>query len=109
MKYCTKCGAQIFDEAIFCPKCGAPTQDETDKTSATLTLVAKIFMIIGCVVQGAYLIPLCWTIPMTVSYFKSVENHQPISTAFKVCSLIFVSPVAGIIMLCQDDMKNIMQ
>ncbi len=24
MKYCTKCGKQLFDEAVFCPGCGCP-------------------------------------------------------------------------------------
>ena len=24
MKYCEKCGNQLFDEAVMCPKCGCP-------------------------------------------------------------------------------------
>ena len=24
MKYCTKCGNELFDEAVICPKCGCP-------------------------------------------------------------------------------------
>ena len=24
MKYCTKCGKELFDEAVFCPSCGCP-------------------------------------------------------------------------------------
>lgn len=26
MKYCTKCGKELFDEAVICPGCGCPTQ-----------------------------------------------------------------------------------
>ena len=25
MKYCSKCGGEIYDEAIICPKCGCST------------------------------------------------------------------------------------
>lgn len=27
MKYCTKCGAQMNDDALFCPKCGAKVEE----------------------------------------------------------------------------------
>ena len=64
---------------------------------------AKIFMIISTVVLGFYLIPLAWCIPMTISYFKKVQNNEPVSTGFKVCSLLFVNTVAGILMLCDKD------
>ena len=60
-------------------------------------------MLISCIFTGFALIPLCWTIPMTVNYWKAVKDNQPVSTAFKVCSLIFVSLIAGIVMLCDND------
>ena len=27
MKYCTKCGAQMNDDALFCPKCGTKVEE----------------------------------------------------------------------------------
>ena len=30
MKYCTKCGNELFDEAVICPKCGCPVQGGTE-------------------------------------------------------------------------------
>lgn len=27
MKYCSKCGNELFDEAVICPKCGCATDD----------------------------------------------------------------------------------
>ena len=27
MKYCSKCGNELFDEAVICPKCGCPVND----------------------------------------------------------------------------------
>lgn len=35
MKYCSKCGNELLDEAVICPKCGCPV-DSTEKTSDKL-------------------------------------------------------------------------
>ena len=43
--------------------------------------VLFIYIILG-------LISCAWTIPMTVSYFKKLENHETISIGFKICSLL---------------------
>lgn len=105
MKYCKNCGAQLIDEAVVCPECGCAAEKIVVKEeSSTLKTVAKIFMILGCISSAwAFLIPLCWTIPMTVHYFKAVESKQPVGTGFKVCSLLFVNLIAGIIMLCDKN------
>ncbi len=49
------------------------------------------------------LIPLAWLIPMTVHYFNSLKNDEPVGTGFKVCTLIFVSMIGGILMLCDNN------
>lgn len=108
MKYCSKCGKELLDEAVICVGCGSwcstPVKPQaTEVESSGLKLAAKILMILGTVLMGFYLIPLAWCIPMTVSYCKKIKTGQPIGTGFKVCSLIFVSLVAGIIMLIDRD------
>ena len=114
MKFCTKCGTQLVDEAIVCTGCGCavatlPSQSaETSvavaqRTETGTTTAAKIFMIIGTIIMGLYIIPLAWCIPMTVSYFNKVKNGLYISTGFKVCSLLFVSMIGGILMLCDKE------
>ena len=102
MKYCAKCGNQMVDEAVVCVNCGCavePIAGISKKTSG-LTLAAKILMIIATVVSGFVLLPLAWTVPMTVIYFKKLERGEPISLGFKICVLLFVSTPAGILMLC---------
>ena len=108
MKFCTHCGKEIMEEAIICPGCGctvAPTPAVVEPIphNSGLTTAAKVFMILGTIVMGIYLIPLAWCIPMTVSYFNKVKNNQPISTGFKVCCLLFVSMLGGIFMLCDKN------
>lgn len=110
MKFCTHCGTQLLDEAVVCPNCGCAAEQAVtnawavnSETSSTLKLIAKIFMVIGCISAAfVFLIPLCWTIPMTVHYWKAVETRQHVGTGFKVCSLLFVSLVAGVLMLCDN-------
>lgn len=103
------------DNASYCPKCGAPCAYGAQsapvvpgvpvKKASTTQTIAEVFMIIGCIASGAALIPLCWTIPMTVKYFNSVKEGKDVSTGFKVCSLIFVNLIAGILMLVGDDLS----
>lgn len=116
MKYCSKCGNQLYDEAVICPKCGcmAETSSHTtynfqndQKKSGAFVEAIKIFMIIGTVANAwlFLLVPLAWCIPMTISYYKKTKNKEPIGTAFKICTLLFVNLVAGILMLI-DDKEN---
>lgn len=52
---------------------------------------------IGC------LAPLLWTIPMTVHLKKKLKANQPIGIGFKVCTLLFVNLVSGILLLCRNE------
>lgn len=68
-----------------------------------LSVAAKVFMIISTVVYGLYIIPLAWCLPMTISYSKKIKNGEPVSTGFKVCTLLFVNLIADILMLCDNN------
>ncbi len=113
MKYCTKCGHELLDEAVICPNCGCAVEGTNYSAPAaapaapasgdsTLKMIAKIFMVIGCIATAFAIIPLFWTVPMTISYFNKVSRGEPVSTGFKVCALIFVNLIAGILMLCDN-------
>ena len=116
MKYCSKCGASNQDDARFCEKCGhefdKPIEGEVvdkNKKSSTstyeiLTIIVFVLMIIGTVTLGFALIPLIWCIPMTIHYNNLRENKEKPSLAFAICSLIFVSVFAGVIMIIQATM-----
>lgn len=119
---CPKCGcATSKGEEVF-----NESSPKSSNNNATLGLVAKIFMILTCVgcvitafaslgansVNGAAaavggliggLIPLCWVIPMTIKIHNSLKNGEKLSTAFKVCTLIFANIVSGILLLCMKE------
>ena len=58
-------------------------------------LLSRIFVSLFVLLS----LSLAWIIPMTVHYFKAIKRNQPVGTAFKVCTLIFVNLVAGILLL----------
>ena len=70
---------------------------------------AFVFMIIGCVCTTAftYGVGLLWCIPMTIIYFKTLKKGLDVSNTFKVCTLLFVNMIAGIIMLTSAKVENI--
>ena len=108
MKFCKHCGKELVDEAVVCTGCGCST-DDTDATNKAsgkasgLSTAAKIFMIIGTVISGFAIFPLAWCLPMTLVYCSKIKHSKPVSLGFKVCSLLFVSQLGGILMLCDHN------
>ena len=126
MKYCIYCGAQAQDDAAFCVRCGRgfatdaqpaqpvqpvqpvqpapqPAPQPVQTQDDTLSIIVKIFLILGCISQGWLLFPLLWCIPLTVAVFNSFRDKRPIGTGMKVCVLLFVNMIAGICLLCMND------
>ena len=60
-------------------------------------------MVIDTVFMGLLLFPLAWCIPMTVHLFHEKKNGHVVGIAFKVCTLLFVSAISGILLLCRTD------
>ncbi len=95
----------MLDDAVVCVRCGCSAKvPAKNDDSNTLKLIVKIFMVISCVAGAFAIIPLAWCIPMTVTTFRRLDAGEKFSTGFKVCTLIFVNIIAGIIMLVSDDM-----
>ncbi|MFZ1250014.1 MAG: hypothetical protein WAR37_01000 [Candidatus Microsaccharimonas sp.] len=75
------------------------TTNNSATTDQTLRLIAFIFNIVSCVTFGPLLIPLAWMVPMTVISWGIYQGTKSNTTAFGVCTLIFVNPVSGILLL----------
>lgn len=118
MKYCIKCGTKMEDDVEFCPKCNTPAKlthghhsDEAEPynvdTSNSYDAKIKFFMILKTILLGLALIPLFWCIPMTASISRRLEHHEKINVGFKICVLLFVSIVAGIMLFARkEETKN---
>ena len=112
MNFCIKCGTQLHTPSAPCPGCGfTPPVTVTavpPVQHSALSIVAMVFMIVStahCAVSLYSLVCLAWCLPMTITYCTRIKNNQPVSIGFKVCSLIFVNTVAGILMLCDQSQQ----
>lgn len=121
MKFCSNCGSAMRDDASFCPVCGTQAASSTtnmygiDKSvlnnqasivrrePSGAAKAAKVFMIIGCIFNGFYILPLLWCVPMTISFSKKIQNGEKVSMGFKICCLLFVNLISGILMLVDSD------
>ncbi len=113
MKFCANCGATLVDEAVFCPACGSAVEAGitmqqpvvAPAKESGLSLAAKILMIIGTIITAisTFGVGLAWTLPMTISYCNKIKRGAKIGTGFKVCSLLFVNTIAGILMFCDSE------
>jgi len=52
MKFCTKCGSQLFDTAVVCPNCGCPQRGGTvtgDSRNAGWAVLGFLVPILGLI------------------------------------------------------------
>jgi len=108
MKFCQKCGKEIMEEAVICPGCGCSVTQEKkngDFGKDGLAIASKIFLILGCIAQGWLLLPLAWCLPITIFVCDKMKRGESIGTGLKVCALLFVSLLGGILLLCRSDDK----
>lgn len=87
MKYCTKCGQELEDNAVYCTNCGAQNNGQTttkeDKSSVGFNILSFFFPIVGLILF------LVW------------KNETPIKA--KGCGIsALIGFIAGIILsFCQ--------
>ena len=127
---CRYCNKEINNNEKFCHHCGARVLENENKdvtyndfieqnqeienarknqvadSTKTMGTIAKVFMIISCIAMSIYIIPLLWTIPMTVSLSKKLKNNEPISVGFKICTFLFCNTISGILLLCMNSVDN---
>ena len=57
MKFCSKCGKEILDEAVVCPNCGCSVKNEIDANdapSAGFSVLSFFFPIVGLILYLVY-------------------------------------------------------
>ncbi|MBQ0017332.1 MAG: zinc-ribbon domain-containing protein [Clostridiales bacterium] len=107
MKFCSHCGNQVQDDVLYCSKCGEKiggvVQANYQYKSNGCANAGKIFMIISSVISALAIIPLLWCVPMTTVAIEKINRKEKMSVGFKVCTLLFVSQIAGILFLCDSN------
>ncbi|MGO5317631.1 DUF2510 domain-containing protein [Paraeggerthella sp. Marseille-Q4926] len=74
-------------------------QTASNDSDRTLRLVAFILCIVSTVSVCWLIIPLAWMIPMSIRCWNIYKGTKPNTTAFGVCTLIFVTLIGGILLL----------
>jgi NADH:ubiquinone oxidoreductase subunit 5 (subunit L)/multisubunit Na+/H+ antiporter MnhA subunit len=78
-------------------------ESEFNKPSGELEDPRAVFWMF-CTIYAVYMwiagIRLAWCLPMTLHYIKKNKANVPTSMAFKICTLIFVNLLVGVLMLC---------
>ena len=110
-KFCVHCGAEVNPQAVICVHCGCSipgtntvrtTSSSSDSSDIMKTLI-KVFTIIGVVANAFALIPLIWCIPMYQKVNRYLKGEETLTTGFKVCVLLFVNVIAGILLLVDEN------
>lgn len=91
---------QMYAQPVA-PAAPAALYPMTD-TDRNLRLVAFIFCILSLVGSCWLIVPLAWMIPMSVISWGIYKGTKANTVAFGVCTLIFCSLVAGILLLCSN-------
>lgn len=91
---CASCGMS----ALSCLISGLTLMSVVYATEESVALGVTSIVMAVC-----SLIALAWCIPLTVHVFRRTKNHEPIPTATKVCILIFVNIISGILLLCMKE------
>ena len=125
--YCHHCGKEVGSGNKFCPHCGVLLQEDeygerpgeydevvdepkpagkktiiNESTKRDLDTVVKILMIIITVLTGFAIIPLLWTIPMTMTALDRIKKHEPYGLVLSICTLLFMAVAPGVIMIIRD-------
>lgn len=85
----------------------AAAQYEVSETDKTLRLIAFAIGVASCVgygiggvlTLGILLIPLAWSIPLTVCCWGIYKGTRPNTAVIGVCTLIFLNFISGILLL----------
>ena len=125
--YCHHCGKEVGRGNKFCPHCGVLLQEDeygerpgeyddvvdepkpagkktiiNESTKRDLDTVVKILMIVITIITGFAIIPLIWTIPMTMTALDRIKKKEPYGLVLSICTLIFMAVAPGVIMIIRD-------
>ena len=90
------------EPTLYTQPYGAEQAPQEPVQPSGLSKAAKILMIISTIILACSScgIALAWCLPMTISYSRKIRAGLPVSTGFKVWTLLIVNTLAGIFMLC---------
>lgn len=98
MKFCSKCGKEIMDEAVVCPSCGCAVEkeltknkevsyDDCVKNAATTNIISAIVIVLG-IVTWLFINMWLGAILCLVAEFIALSTNSKVQKAFKQNGLV---------------------
>ena len=108
MKTCSKCGCELMTQETSCSQCGYGYSVSRKNSNVG---AIKVFVILGALCTGVFgwsiipipLLPLLWCIPVSVVICNKYDQGEHVGIGLKIFTLLFVSLIGGILMLCTND------
>ena len=111
-KTCPSCDAEMPSKFPICTNCGYSFKSEkqlfvfnnsvTDPSPLQIISLALMIIISLILAFCFFFIPLLWCLPMTIYYANNIRKQKSTHIAFKICTIIFVGIIPGIVMLFDD-------
>ncbi len=94
MKYCSKCGNELHDDAVICPKCGCPVEakQSSNKTSNSKIRTALLLNIFAFVIALFSIVNYCYEVSKSDN-----NNDSTYILLFGLLALITLSFILCII------------
>lgn len=111
MKYCSKCGKELFDEAVICPGCGCPVESihavakDTQKKKMLVALVLNIFAVVISFCSG--LIYSSLTEDTLSAGLDNFFSDPLVYVLFSLVALSFVLCVINMIVFSKNHSRTV--
>jgi len=89
MKYCSKCGAEILEEAVICPKCGCAIEDKAVTSALKLDTKRSLlkFVLLSIITLGIYGLVVISKVSTDINLIASKYDGKK---TMHYCLVIFV-------------------
>lgn len=123
-EYCSNCGTKVTETYQSTNISSTSTTDLNKKTGlhigAFVFMVISIFSVCGSALtiwasniylentgymMFSTLVSLAWIIPMTIKVYRAKSTTE-LTMGFKICTLLFVNLIAGILLICDSNSNN---
>ena len=123
-EFCSNCGTKVTETYQSSTISNTTTTDLNKKTGlhigAFVFMVISIFSVCGSALtiwasniylentgymMFSTLVSLAWIIPMTIKVYRAKSTTE-LTMGFKICTLLFVNVIAGILLICDSNSNN---
>lgn len=109
MKYCQKCGKELYDEAIVCPGCGCSVETKTDnKNHSTIEVVNSVLTLNIAAIIISFLSGFMYSCIQVRSWPSAVDRFFSDPLVYRLFGLVCISFVVSVLLKIVSQ-KNVLR